>query len=563
MLNKLTIAQKFIFISMFFSFVMIIMVVLNSNRLANMAQHIGQIENAHIPLTKKITSISQHQLEQEIYFERAFRFALELKTEEHAIEGFKYSTAKFENYAHEINNEFKQTEQLLTEIINQSDDEKSRHEFNNLMQQIEVIEGQHARWSEHAENVFATLVEGDIHRAIELSEQVEEEAGALEQHVSDILEEIELFTEKAITSLAEEEHQILTDSIILTVVAIILGAIFSLYNLKILNKDVSTLAYGVLQLFKGNLTQSFKSKNISKDLAQILNSLDGVRERLQTSLGSIHASSHKAADVAQNMNTLTSDVLINIEEQSSEVNMLAVAMEEMGATSTDIAKNTETTQTSTAGVTNFSSRCKNDMTQSILSMEQLTNSLNNSSKNIKILEEQGQKISSVLDVIKSIADQTNLLALNAAIEAARAGEQGRGFAVVADEVRTLAQKTQESTTEIEDMISAFKNETLGAVNAMNESQGYAKLMLENVQKSNDNLKEIDESIVSVNDMIIQIASSAEEQATVVQDISMNIQSVNAFSGKNVDSSKQVSVESEQIDLISQQLLDDISYFKFN
>jgi methyl-accepting chemotaxis protein len=276
----------------------------------------------------------------------------------------------------------------------------------------------------------------------------------------------------------------------------------------------------------------------------------------------VYSSSSEAVVAAQSLNSLTTDVQTNIVEQGLEVDMLAAAMEEMGATSTEIAKNAETTQTSTVNVTEFSAVCQNDMGHAVSSMSDLANGLDDSAKKILTLEEHGNKIGSVLDVIKSIADQTNLLALNAAIEAARAGEQGRGFSVVADEVRTLAKRTQDSTTEIEAMITAFKNETTGAVKSMGISQEHAKSMLLTAQKSNDNLIEISKTINNVNGMTIQIASAAEEQAAVVQEINRNIHSVNELSGKNVDASSQVSSASEQIEAISKQVLVEISYFKF-
>ena len=179
------------------------------------------------------------------------------------------------------------------------------------------------------------------------------------------------------------------------------------------------------------------------------------------------------------------------------------------------------------------------------------------------LKEQSEQINNVVEVIRSVSDQTNLLALNAAIEAARAGEQGRGFAVVADEVRTLAQRTQESTTEIEAMITAFKGETRDAVKMMDESQGYAEAMLVTAQNSNDNLTEISSSIVDVNGMTLQIASAAEEQAAVVHEINQNLHAVNDLSGKNLNASSQVSEASEEIETISKRVLDEVSYFKFS
>ena len=209
-------------------------------------------------------------------------------------------------------------------------------------------------------------------------------------------------------------------------------------------------------------------------------------------------------------------------------------------------QNAEQTQVATTGVSTFTLSSKADMGNAMCSMQQLMSSNDKVADNIVNLEQQGQQITSVLDVIQGIAEQTNLLALNAAIEAARAGEQGRGFAVVADEVRTLAQRTQQATAEMESMISAFNNETSSAVSAMHCSQEQARVMIDTAEKSNENLTEISNTIDQINDMTMQIASAAEEQAVTVQEVVVNLHSVSDLSRNNVDSSAQVSQQSSEL-----------------
>lgn len=563
MLNRFTIAQKFILLSIILSTLMILMTISNSVGLNTMAHHIRAIENANIPLTKRMTSITEHQFEQEIYFERAFRFAFEQKTDPRATKKFTHAVEQFEHYVQLVQTELKDSEQLLRTQIGLAQEDGSRQELEEMLYELESIEHQHLTWSKHVEEVLLALTENNISQAIELSLAVDQETDKLEAHIIEVLENIESLTEYAIIGIDKEEHQLLIGGIIFTVIGVIIGALFSFFTINALNKGMGKLTYSISEISKGELTNSFKSRNISKDLGRVLDNIESLREKLRDTLQLIHSGSSESERATVSLNSLTSEVLVNIEQQSSEVDMLATAMEEMGATSRDIASNAETTQVSTVNVTDFSATCQNEMEQAISAMTQLMSSLDNSAENITALEEQGQKISSVLEVIKSIADQTNLLALNAAIEAARAGEQGRGFAVVADEVRTLAQRTQESTTEIEAMITAFKTETTDAVKAMDDSQGFANAMLDTAQKSSDNLTEISRAIGDVNGMTIQIASAAEEQAVVVQEINQNLQSVNQLTGQNTDSSAQVSVASEQIEAISKQVLAEIAYFKFH
>lgn len=534
----------------------------NSLRLNSMGHHIRSIKDADIPLTRKLTAITQHQLEQEIYYERAFRYASKIRLDNSAKKAFVHSIEKFEYYSQQVGEELKEAEKLIFEQLKVIDEKDMANEFNRLLQEIKELEGQHVAWSKYANEVLFFLENSNVLEAIELSASVEVEANKLDVHIGEVLKEIENFTQEAIIKLNEEDQQIFYDGIIFSLISIIIGGVFSFYNVKSLNKDLGKLTFSVNEISNGELTKSFKNNNISKDLGLVLADIVHLQEKLKYSLQLVYSSSSEAVVAAQSLNSLTTDVQTNIVEQGLEVDMLAAAMEEMGATSTEIAKNAETTQTSTVNVTEFSAVCQNDMGHAVSSMSDLANGLDDSAKKILTLEEHGNKIGSVLDVIKSIADQTNLLALNAAIEAARAGEQGRGFSVVADEVRTLAKRTQDSTTEIEAMITAFKNETTGAVKSMGISQEHAKSMLLTAQKSNDNLIEISKTINNVNGMTIQIASAAEEQAAVVQEINRNIHSVNELSGKNVDASSQVSSASEQIEAISKQVLVEISYFKF-
>ena len=561
-LNKFTISQKFIVLCAVLSSIIILMTLSNSLRLNSMGHHISSIKDADIPLTKKLMAITQHQLEQEIYYERAFRYASKLQSDSRAKKAFGHAIEQFEHYSRQVSEELKGAEKLIFEQLKVIDEKDMEDEFNHLLKEIKELEEQHGNWSKHTDKVLLFLKNGNVLEAADLSASVEVEANKLESHIEDVLKEIENFTEQAIVKLNEEDQKIFYDGIIFSLVSTIIGVVFSFYNVKSLNKDLGKLTYSVNEISNGELTKSFKSSNIGKDLGLVLADIDHLQEKLKYSLQLVHSSSSEAVIAAQSLNSLTTDVQTNIIEQGSEVDMLAAAMEEMGATSTEIAKNAETTQVSTVNVTEFSSVCQNDMGHAVTSMSDLANGLDDSAKKILTLEEHGNKIGSVLDVIKSIADQTNLLALNAAIEAARAGEQGRGFSVVADEVRTLAKRTQDSTTEIEAMITAFKNETTDAVKSMGTSQELAKAMLLTAQKSNDNLIEISNTINDVNGMTIQIASAAEEQAAVVQEINRNIHSVNELSGKNVDASSQVSSASEQIEAISKQVLVEISYFKF-
>jgi methyl-accepting chemotaxis protein len=180
---------------------------------------------------------------------------------------------------------------------------------------------------------------------------------------------------------------------------------------------------------------------------------------------------------------------------------------------------------------------------------------------IQQLEGESKNIGSVLDVIKSIAEQTNLLALNAAIEAARAGEQGRGFAVVADEVRTLAGRTQESTSEIEEMITRLQSGANNAVKVMEEGKDMTQVGVEQAASAGEALQTINEAVTKISDMNTQIASAAEEQSAVTEEINRSIVNINQVAEQSATGAGHVASASDDLARLAEQLKGLVENFK--
>jgi len=195
------------------------------------------------------------------------------------------------------------------------------------------------------------------------------------------------------------------------------------------------------------------------------------------------------------------------------------------------------------------------------SMKMLASEIEQAADVIHKLEEDGVKIGAVLDVMRGIAEQTNLLALNAAIEAARAGEQGRGFAVVADEVRTLASRTQESTREIQEMIESLQSGTEAAVTAMDSSRNQAQNGVEKISIAGDALGTIVNGIIHINDMNTQIASTAEEQSAVAEEINQNVAKISLISETATTNAAQTQKASEELSCLSVDLHQLVLQFK--
>ena len=217
---------------------------------------------------------------------------------------------------------------------------------------------------------------------------------------------------------------------------------------------------------------------------------------------------------------------MSIKQQLAEIESVATAMNEMSHTVQDVAQNAADTAAATEQADRDVTHGKTVVTDTINGINKLAVEVEHVSTAISKLAADSEQIGSVVHVIRSIADQTNLLALNAAIEAARAGEQGRGFAVVADEVRTLASRTQASTDEIQKMIQQLQQGASTAVQAMEQGQAITQASVQQANNANNSLGEITQAVSRISDMSMQIATASEEQSSVTDEINRNISNIN-------------------------------------
>jgi len=255
------------------------------------------------------------------------------------------------------------------------------------------------------------------------------------------------------------------------------------------------------------------------------------------------------SDSTEKLSHIIKDANISLKAQQKEISHVVESTSQMTNTVQDVAKNASQAAEAAEAAAAETVRGDELVAKTLSSINQLAKEVGNAREVISRVDSDSKEIGSVLDVIKGIAEQTNLLALNAAIEAARAGEQGRGFAVVADEVRTLAQRTQQSTLEIENMIERLQSGAAEAVNVMEEGTSRAQLNVEEGQKAGESLRTIKESITVIGDMNQQIASSTSQQRAVAEEVSanlVNITEASAKSSSDAEKSAEVSVDIETV-----------------
>jgi methyl-accepting chemotaxis protein len=323
-----------------------------------------------------------------------------------------------------------------------------------------------------------------------------------------------------------------------------------------ISKVVGTIAEGDLS------GEPFVCKH-NNELGHLADGFNKMKVSLRSVLGNVSDTSSQLFRSVEQLTVVTQETEQSMDQQLNQINMVATAMNEMSATVHEVANNAASTAEATRNADKEANNGRAVVNQTIQSINALSSEMQEASSVIKQLEEDTESIGSVLDVIRGIAEQTNLLALNAAIEAARAGEQGRGFAVVADEVRTLASRTQDSTQEIQNMIEKLQQGSRNAVKVMDEGNQQTEKTVSQAAEAGATLQSITEAVDHITSMNEQIASAAEEQSSVAEEINRNVVNVRDIAENTVNNANQTAQSSAALKDVAAQLQSLVAEFKVN
>ncbi|WP_431688876.1 methyl-accepting chemotaxis protein [Hahella sp. NBU794] len=405
--------------------------------------------------------------------------------------------------------------------------------------------------------------DGSLERARELmhGQDYHREKAKIMQPIDEFFKALEARTSQQLSGIQNAVSNIILALICFLILLTLAAAAGYLVVLRKIERPVLNL-YRLIGDVEKNADLTLRSDYGSQDeigmMAKGFNSLVG---RFRDILGDARTLIRHVADDSSTVARLTADSNARTERQASETDMVATAITEMTAAMEEIAASTNEAKTSVEKATEYTSTANGVGRQSINNMTRLKACFDDASGQVNALSQEFSQIENVLQVIKSIAEQTNLLALNAAIEAARAGEQGRGFAVVADEVRTLAKRTQESTGEIESNIAKLREGMDNTVNSMDAGIGEVARSSESVAQTMTSLEQIASSIEAISNLSLQIASATEEQSATIGSIDQSVGAVRDLAEETSQDLRALEKKAESLSQMTHGLQDKIQVFK--
>lgn len=366
------------------------------------------------------------------------------------------------------------------------------------------------------------------------------------------LEKVDFITDRQSERLAEVAENAETILIIVAVLSVMLGIFISWLIVRQILQPLQN-AVQILDTIGQNDLREQEFEQRRDEFGVFLGTLDKTRSALAHVLGEVNGFTTQLAAAAEQLSAVTTQTSAGVNSQREETEQVATAMNEMTATVYDVSKNAEQSVEAIQRASRIAEHGEQVLQGALDANNRLSSQVVRSAEAMHELNEDSNNISTVLTVINGIAEQTNLLALNAAIEAARAGEAGRGFAVVADEVRGLAQRTQESTAQIEELIARLQTGSGNAVNMMENCRGLATSTLELMAEASNELQSIVNVVAEVQAMGMQIATAAEQQSAVAEEINRSVVNVNSIADQSAAATEETAASSAELARLGQEL----------
>jgi methyl-accepting chemotaxis protein len=408
--------------------------------------------------------------------------------------------------------------------------------------------------------IIKALQAGDRQEATRLLVEFEPLQAAYMKSIDDMNNYVKELAKKTTDSSEADVRIVRIIIVVLGLSSVLLAVLIAMSIIRGITKPLNEAVETANKIAAGDLTVRIEDTG-SSETGQLLMAMKLMIDKLKNMIGEIKQASASVASGSEQLSASSEEITRTMNDQSNRSSQIATAAEEMSQTVIDIAKNASTIAQSSSDTAAIAKKGAEVVDKSVTESKTIVETVSVSTQVMQSLGEKSKQIGEIVDVINDIADQTNLLALNAAIEAARAGEQGRGFAVVADEVRKLAERTAKATAEISQMIGSIQGEVGSAVEAMNQTNEKVNSGLEYSVEAGRQLQTIVQSVVSLQNLVQQIATATEEMSTTSESISGDIQAVAGGAREISGGSDQIAQSSSELARLAGQLKTIVDQFR--
>ncbi len=538
-IRALTIRSRLMISFVFMGFLLVILGALNFASMTNLRQVTVDIERNTIP---SLEYIGELRNEVSLIRVAGLRYLVALSADEKSHERTEL--------AHVLD-EFKQTQEDYQPFISLPGE---REEYDKLIRNInDYVAG--------VKQVFDDVDQGQQQKAQTfLLKELATVLTQMNENMDTLAEINKKFAAETSAHSATEFTTIKFQSLGTILFAIIIATILASVITKSITHPLREAVDVAGRVANNDLTSDIKRVG-NDELTLLMQAVEQMQLNLRETIVQVNSSSSQLAAAAEELNSVTENNAQGIQQQNDEIQQAATAVTEMSSAIDEVAKTAVTTSESSASAAEGVQRGRSEVQRTVQAIQMMNTDIETSTNVVQVLAQKSNDVGSVLEVIRAIAEQTNLLALNAAIEAARAGEAGRGFAVVADEVRALAARTQASTKEIDAMVKTMRTGASEAVHAMNGSSVQAAEALNVAKLADAALETIFIQVNKINDSNMVIASASEEQSKVAREVDRNIVNISDISAQSAAGANQTKAAAHELARLAAQLNAVVSGFK--
>lgn len=529
---------------------------INSSFMSKSVAHDLQAVSAQtLDLVKNLEKARQLLLKQTVEFERGFfQVSIAKSMGGYGVEQIKQSADNFQTYSSELKTSLSDVKASLSSLPSN----ELLHTLNEQINDLEKLQVEFLSASTETYNWWLQLKTMQANKA---RRSADETLATINGNMEEIISTIDQYNAKVAASQSGKLDRGLYKNMGLAAILIAIGLTSSLMIINGIARPLRNVVKRAEEIASGTLVRRESSNHRRDEIGALENAFDQLVEKLSDIIQDVANSSNALTKAAHDLNRITDESTQMVGEQRTETGQISNAIHEIQTTAVHVSESTAEASNAAHSAESAAEESMRIVQSTITTIESLAEEISKSSNTITDLKKSTDEINNILNVILGIAEQTNLLALNAAIEAARAGEQGRGFAVVADEVRHLAQNTQNATQQIEAMIQQLQTGATQAVDAMKLSHDRSSRAVNQVREEGATLSNINHSISQIRAMNDSISATAEEQATVTTEVRHNVDTITTIAERTNNSINAISVRSEELASLASQLTSKIAYFK--